>query len=519
VRPSVSDEEKNEKMRTRILTLCAVLALAGLPLFAEGAAEGAAGERTTLTVELFDRGNMEGNSLTEGPITQYILEHFAEPNNIDFQWKVLPRGEEESGLTLWMAAGDAPDLSFTYSWPLIFKFVQDGGVRPVDDLLEQHGQELAAWLGDHVLSYGQVGGVQYAIPSPRETIGNHGFWVRKDWLDAVGLDVPETADELHQALLTIKQQDPGNLGGDLVPMAMNAGLWGEAFTNLMSSFIDPSVSDDARERAGYGWRLYPGNTLMTAPGYLDGLRFLNKLHNEGLFHPDWALDNYETRNYWAHINAGRAAVFSDQTWTLFSGDSLAGARDLPGAEWWPFDFRNADGKRVKQTYTSAQVRNFIPATSSDPSAINVIKYLTFLIQDDPQLFLPYGETRASGGDSPELMWFDKIFVVMGRAFSADTYVEDTSARFPEYAERIRLNMDISVRDGRPEVKLDGVSETEARMQGTIREKQIEWVVRIIAAAPEDVDGLYARAVEELDELGAGKIYEELTALYDQTYGN
>ena len=80
-------------------------------------------------------------------------------------------------------------------------------------------------------------------------------------------------------------------------------------------------------------------------------------------------------------------------------------------------------------------------------------------------------------------------------------------------------MDISVRDGRPEVKLDGVSETEARMQGTIREKQIEWVVKIIAAAPEDVDRLYAQAVEELNELGVGKIYEELTALYDQTYGN
>jgi hypothetical protein len=117
------------------------------------------------------------------------------------------------------------------------------------------------------------------------------------------------------------------------------------------------------------------------------------------------------------------------------------------------------------------------------------------------------------------MWFDKIFVVMGRAFSEDTYVQNLSASFPEYAERIRLNMDISVRDGRPEVKLDGVSETEARMQGTIREKQIEWVVRIIAAAPEDVDRLYAQAVEELDELGAGMIYEELTSLYDQTYGN
>ena len=149
----------------------------------------------------------------------------------------------------------------------------------------------------------------------------------------------------------------------------------------------------------------------------------------------------------------------------------------------------------------------------------MIKYLTFLIQDDPQLFLPYGETRVPGGAPPEEAWGDKYFVVMGQAFSQDTWIEVTSGRYPEYAERIRLNMDISVRDGRPEVKLDGVSETEARMQGTIREKQIEWVVRIIAAAPEDVDRLYAQAVEELNELGVGKIYEELTALYDQTYGN
>ena len=53
----------------------------------------------------------------------------------------------------------------------------------------------------------------------------------------------------------------------------------------------------------------------------------------------------------------------------------------------------------------------------------------------------------------------------------------------------------------------------------IRLKQAEWNVRIITAAPEDVDRLYAQAVEELIELGAGRIYEELTALYDQTYGN
>ena len=146
-------------------------------------------------------------------------------------------------------------------------------------------------------------------------------------------------------------------------------------------------------------------------------------------------------------------------------------------------------------------------------------YLTFLTQDDPQLFLPYGETRTPGGTSTELAWGDKYFVVMGRAFSMDTWIEVRSGTFPEYADRIRLLMDISLRDGRPEAKLDGVSETEARMQDTIRERQIEWVVKIIAAAPEDVDRLYAQAVEELNELGVGEIYEELTSLYDQTYGN
>ena len=135
------------------------------------------------------------------------------------------------------------------------------------DLSLQPGQELAP---------------RWAVPAQVQRLGGN------------GLAGVEESGELGQVYAVLP----------VVVLAMSSGLWGEAFTNLMSSFIDPSVSEDARERAGYGWRLYPGNTLMTAPGYLDGLRFLNKLHNDGLFHPDWALDNYETRNYWRKSTPG-----------------------------------------------------------------------------------------------------------------------------------------------------------------------------------------------------------------------
>ena len=49
------------------------------------------------------------------------------------------------------------------------------------------------------------------------------------------LDVPETADELHQALSTIKQQDPGNLGGDLVPMVMGRAFSADTYVEDTSA--------------------------------------------------------------------------------------------------------------------------------------------------------------------------------------------------------------------------------------------------------------------------------------------
>ena len=122
-----------------------------------------------------------------------------------------------------------------------------------------------------------------------------------------------------------------------------------------------------------------------------------------------------------------------------------------------------------------------------------------------------------GGAPPESRYYDKA--LLGNIDNrAEYWIKSRSQLFPEYEEQIALELELSIRDGLPEIKTDGVSETEAQMQETIRLKQAEWNVRIITAAPEDVDRLYAQAVEELNELGAGKIYEEKTALYDKTYG-
>ena len=380
-------------MAKKIAIALILVVLVGLPLFATGGTEGTE-ERTTLEVTLFDRGDVE----TEGPMTQYILENFAEPNNIDFQWKVLPRGQEEAGLTTWMAAGDAPDICFTYSMPLIYKFVVDGGLRPLDDLLEQYGADLVKDLGEEVLQYGVYEGTQYAIPGERPLIGNHMFWIRKDWLDAVGLPLPETREEFYQALVAFKEQDPGGLGDDLVVMGMTSSKWGDQYSNLMTSFLDPRVVNSDRERAGYGWRLYTANVLSTAPGYVEGLRFMNKLHNEGMFHPDWMLETPEIsggKQFVAQLVSGRMGVFSHgYSGIFFYGWAEQIKEQSPHAEWWPIDpFENAEGRYVKKTYTPNAIQTFVPATSSDESAATAVKYLNFLSLRDPR---PCFLSRAPG---------------------------------------------------------------------------------------------------------------------------
>src|SRR5690606_36963252 len=79
----------------------------------------------TLRIALFDRNNTPHGAppLTNNFMTQYIQEHFGDPNQIRVEFVTIPRAEEVSRLDVLMAANQAPDIIFTYDLPTLYKYI------------------------------------------------------------------------------------------------------------------------------------------------------------------------------------------------------------------------------------------------------------------------------------------------------------------------------------------------------------------------------------------------------------
>ncbi|MDF2963345.1 MAG: extracellular solute-binding protein family 1 [Paenibacillus sp.] len=239
---------------------------------------GKKGSPVTLKIELFDRGNTPPGAppLTESYFVKYMQEKFGDPNNIKLEFVTVPRTEEVPKLNVLMSANEAPDLIFTYSDPAVQNWVKQGGLTELGDLLNQHGPNLKKYLGDQLLNYGVISGKQYTIPAKRIILASQTPIIRKDWLDKLGMQPPKTTDEFYAVLKAFKEKDPGNTGGKVIP-------YGIKYNNN----LDPLVRTFWKKMTEEEYYTLPD---LMKPGHKDGYRFLNKLYNEGLISPDFALD-------------------------------------------------------------------------------------------------------------------------------------------------------------------------------------------------------------------------------------
>lgn len=168
----------------------------------------------TLRVEMYDR-SIAGFNVEDCWQLRYIQENFGDPNHIKVEWVPVSRWEEGTILNTLLAGGTAPDICMTYGADLVQQYIDMGGLLPLDDLLNEYGQDLTEFLGEEVLQYGQydvgAGVQQFALPARRIITATQVSYIRQDWLDQLGMEVPTNIEELYTYLKAVKEQ---NLGGE-----------------------------------------------------------------------------------------------------------------------------------------------------------------------------------------------------------------------------------------------------------------------------------------------------------------
>lgn len=226
-------------------------------------------------------------SAEEGTDAELLLE---EKFGVDIKPIFYANQSYNDKKTMLLASGDIPDIIYELDPSNVAADVDQGFLAKIDyELIAKHAPtvyEIIKTEAPHAFMYSNVDGENYGIPnlSYFNENGRIGMW-RMDWLKNVGIDkVPETIDEMYEALYKITKNDPdGNGKNDTYGMSGDIVNWHTMFSEIFGAYgVIP-----------FNWMEQDGKVVYGgfADGVTDAIDTLAKWYSEGLIHPDFKSDN------------------------------------------------------------------------------------------------------------------------------------------------------------------------------------------------------------------------------------
>ncbi|MBD2846317.1 extracellular solute-binding protein [Paenibacillus sp. IB182496] len=230
----------------------------------------AAAEEAPVVTALMGRG-------TDFPEENPVLDEIRKRSGIHLEVQTVLFSEEQTRLNTLLVSGQAPDF-FNVNKQKLKELAENDVIMPLNDLLETHGQEVLADKGDHLEGPAYIDGNIYGIP--RATGNSAVLAIRQDWLDTLGLEVPTTLEGYEEVLRAFTYDDPdGNGEDDTIGLGLGI-LYTEAWSHIFGAFGVPQYRYVMEGEQIVPW--------MLAPGYLDAVKYLNKLYHEGLIETEFA---------------------------------------------------------------------------------------------------------------------------------------------------------------------------------------------------------------------------------------
>jgi putative aldouronate transport system substrate-binding protein len=157
----------------------------------------------------------------------------------------------------------------------------------------------------------------YAVPSARPLDGGAYFDIRKDWLDKLGLKMPETMDDLYKVMKAFKDNKPDGKP-DTIGYTMR-------LNNLVEEVFTGTVGK---------WKVKDGKLveMNLEPEMKEALAYQRKLYDEGLIPKDFPV--LKENQFWDLASSGRAGVTAATPEGLFRWTMDQWKHD-PKVNWTP----------------------------------------------------------------------------------------------------------------------------------------------------------------------------------------
>lgn len=363
------------------------LPLAVLMLLAAGmAACGTSGSdspeatpKPRIKVSVYDRANVPSSegSIVNNKITRWI----DEAGPADVQFVSVPRSQAEQRLNGLFAAGDAPDLILEYDQQIKKTWIDQGLLRPIDDMIEKYSTTYKEILQRYpILRKAGTGedGRLYQFGRINETIPMRGLFIRTDWLEKLHLAIPQTTEELYQTAKAFTERDPdGNGKRDTYGLAIS-GNSGAAI-NEMFGLIYPDFVVRGGELV-HGWDNIEAVTS-----------FKKRVYDEGLADREFWNDKngYRARQDFLR---GRIGIFMDQfnvPVTFYTDFYLPLKKNVPSAQLTVIPYPATPVGRFNPIFVNpVQVTGVVNDQIKNPEA--VMKYVDFAVSEQFMKTLYFG---------------------------------------------------------------------------------------------------------------------------------
>jgi len=327
-------------------------------------------------------GNFRGTNFNE----KHSFQKMEENTNIHIDFQHTTEASAEA-FNLMMSSGQLTDIIYSDIWGTeASKYGNWGALLPLEDLLAEHAPNFTRILDEHPDIRGQITSPEghiYYLPNlalASEDLTQMFPQIRQDWLDKLGLPLPETTDDWYETLKAFREQDAnGNGSQDEVPLVT------VSLENIMMLFA-PAYGVE------YGFFVDNGQVKYgpADPRFQEVVAYLRKLYEEKLLDPNYLVDN-TFQSLTEKVTTDKAGA-----WFGWSGSYMGNFTTLMEGKHETFKLApvlppkgpNGDQRHVSFRWQAAA--HGLAVSSQTKNPVEVVKWLDYQYSEEGILLNNFG---------------------------------------------------------------------------------------------------------------------------------
>ena len=284
-----------------------------------------------------------GDTYENNAYTRYLKEKLNIQNIDAFE---AADSEYDNMMTMSMSSKNIPDVMFVDDYQYLKLLVKNDMIEDLTDVYEKCAsdriKDIYSGYGDGVFNDITFNGKLMALPETNIEYGPNLLWLRKDWMDKLGLEAPKTLADAEYIIKQFIEKDPGGNGaGNTIGLVCSPDITSKNGYSYMTqtdiifanfnSYPKQWIEDN------------DGNAIYGSvqPEVKDALAYMNKLYNEGILDKKFLLR--AQNNIEELIINGQCGSFFGLWWAP-NNPLIKSKKINEKAEWQPYLIStNADG--------------------------------------------------------------------------------------------------------------------------------------------------------------------------------